>query len=122
MPKACILEIKVADMDVAWDFYCNKLGFGVQTEAYLPETLALEHDGADLILFKATKNAEIDYPHSAMSLIIFQVEDIISTAEEYKSQGIQLVEGPDEVPPGTFMAFRYPFDNVLGLMQLRSES
>ena len=118
MPSVCIIEIKIADMEEGRAFYRDKLGFQVRSENYLPNVLVLEHEGADLILHTADKPIEIDYPHSSQSLLIFQVDDIEAIAEEYRGKGVDILEAPRSSPPGTFLAFRYPFGNVHGLMQL----
>jgi len=114
-----IIEILVPDMDAGRAFYCDKLGFNVKSEDYLPSVLVLDHEGVDLILDLASKPALIDYPESSGTMAIFQVADIEATAEDYKAKDIEIIDGPRAVPPGNFLAFKDPFGNVHGLMQLR---
>lgn len=73
MPNLVILDILVTDMDAGRAFYCDKIGFKVKSEDYLPDVLVLEHDGVDLVLDLVTKPAQIDYPRSAGTMAIFQV-------------------------------------------------
>jgi predicted enzyme related to lactoylglutathione lyase len=73
----------------------------------------------DLILDLASKPAQIEYPESSGTMAIFRVEDINATAKDYRSKGIEIIDGPRETPPGIFLAFKDPFGNVHGLMQLR---
>jgi lactoylglutathione lyase len=120
MLNLIIVEILVADMETGRAFYCEKLGFKVKSEAYLPQVLVLEHEGVDLILDQAAKPAQIDYPDSSGTMAIFQTADIQAAAEDYRAKGIEIVDGPRETPPGDFLAFKDPFGNVHGLMQPRA--
>lgn len=119
MPNLCIVEIKVSDLDKGRDFYSNVLGFDVKSEAYLPNVLVLEHEGVDLILHIANKPIQIEYPDMAQSLLIFQVDDIDKTCEELKAHKVEIIDGPRDSPPGSFLAFKDPFGNCHGMMQLR---
>jgi catechol 2,3-dioxygenase-like lactoylglutathione lyase family enzyme len=121
MKSICILEIKVSDMEEARRFYCDQLGLRVKNENYLPTVLVLEHDGPDLILHTASKPAEISYPDTSMSMLIFQVDDIEALAADFKAKGITIEEGPRPSPPGAFMAFRDPFGNVHAAVELNSD-
>ncbi|TAK12072.1 MAG: hypothetical protein EPO32_09840 [Anaerolineae bacterium] len=120
MPNVCIIEIKVADMDKGRTFYEDALGMAVKMEKYLPDVLVMEHDGVDLILHVAEKPVSIDYPNSAQSLLIFAVDDIEAAAGRLRKAKAEIMDGPRPSPPGTFLAFRDPFGNVHGLMQLNS--
>ena len=123
MPNVCILEIKVTNMDEARAFYCDKLGFGIQSDAYLPETLVLEHEGPDLILFKSREPVEINFPDTSQSHLIFQVDDIEAIFKDWSAKGVKFYHSePEDTPPGRYMAFQDPFGNVHGLMELLQPS
>ncbi|KAA3648352.1 MAG: VOC family protein [Chloroflexi bacterium] len=118
MPNVCLIEIMVPDVEAARQFYCDKLGFDIRSEAYLPDVLVLEHEGADLILIKTDKPSQLDYPHEATSVLVFEVEDIHLAEKEYKSRGVEFIREIGDAPPGLFTAFRDPWGNVHGLMQI----
>ncbi len=122
MPNVCILEIKVADMQEGREFFCGTLGFKVKSEKYLPDVLVLEHEGVDLILQSASQPIEVEYPETSMSMLIFQADDIEATGQDFRRKGVEILDGPRPSPPGTFLAFRDPFGNVHGLMQLSPRS
>ena len=120
MTSVCVIEIKVADMELGRKFYTEKLGWKVKTEAYLPNVLVMEHDGVDMILHVADKPIEIDYPHSAQSLLIFQTEDAEAAHADLTAKGVDVLEPVHESPPGWAFPFKDPFGNVHMLMQLKS--
>ena len=113
MPKICVIQINVSDMEKAIDFYCNKLGFEINTKKYYPNIVELAHDGIPLILYKVQKNTVIDYPNSAQTLFNIQTENLKETLIDLKDKGVALIhEKPQKCPVGVYAAFRDPFGNV----------
>ncbi|MEK6256008.1 MAG: VOC family protein [Chloroflexota bacterium] len=121
MTKVSIIEIVVSDMDLGRAFYCDKLGFEVKSDAYLPDVIVMEHDGVDLVLSAGKQPISIDYPDTSGTRLIFEVDDIHAAHQDYLAKGIEIIDGPRDFPPGEYMAFKDPFSNVHGLTQLREE-
>jgi len=119
MPNVCVIEIKVTDIVKGRKFYTEVLDFEVTSEKYLPDVLVLGHEGPDLILHIAEEPIEITYPQSAQSLLFFQVADIHAADKKLKDNGVEIIEGPAESPPGPYLVFRDPFGNVHGLMEIK---
>ncbi len=122
MPKVCIIQINVSDMDQAIEWYCSALGFEVSKEHYnYPVAVDLVHQGCRLLLHNADRPASIDYPKVAQTLICIQTEDIASSMDDLKGKGAELIhETPQKFPGGLFAAFRGPFGNVHELVEFRS--
>ena len=120
MPRVCLIQINVTDMDVATDFYCNKLGFDVLSKKDYPNVVELVQKGIRLVLVKVTKPARIEYPNIAQTLIAIQVDDLTATLEDLKKKGVELVyDTPQKFPEGVYSALRDPFGNVHELIEYR---
>lgn len=120
MPKVCVIQINVSDMNDAIDFYCNKLGFEVRSKRYYPDIVDLVHDAIPLILYKVPKHTKIDYPNVAQTLINIQTDNLDSSLKDLKSKGVELIhETPQDCPVGVYAAFRDPFGNVHELVEFR---
>lgn len=122
MPKVCIIQINVSNIDQAMEWYCKTLGFEVSKEHYhYPIAVDLIHQGCRLLLHKAEKPTHIDYPNVAQTLICIQTDDIISSMNELRSKGVEFIhETPQDFPAGIYAAFRDPFGNVHELVEFRS--
>ncbi len=122
MPKICLIQINVSDMDKAIEWYCKTLGFEVSKEHYhYPVAVDLIHEGIRFLLHKAAKPTQIDYPNDAQTLICIQTEDIIASMNDLRSKGVELIhETPQDFPAGLYTAFRDPFGNVHELIEFRS--
>jgi lactoylglutathione lyase len=121
MPKVCIIQIGVSDMDKAIDWYSNILGFEVSKEHYYhPVAVDLVHEGCRLLLHEADKPAQIDYPNVAQTLICIQTDDLISSMSDLKNKGVEFIhETPQKLPAGVYAAFKDPFGNVHELVEFR---
>jgi lactoylglutathione lyase len=118
MPRICVIQFNVSDMDKAIDFYCNTLGFEVKTREYYPELVLLDHEGPSVLLCQVDRPTDIDYPNEAQTLINIQVEDLRKTMSELKSKGIEFIHSePQTCPAGIYAAIRDPFGNVMELLE-----
>lgn len=116
----CLVQINVTDMDVATDFYCDKLGFEVLSKKDYPNVVELVQKGFRLVLVRVAKPARIDYPNIAQTLIALQVEDLGATLQDLKKKGVELVyDAPQKFPEGVYSAMRDPFGNVHELIEYR---
>ena len=122
MPKICIIQINVSDMDQAMEWYCKTLGFEVSKEHhYYPIAVDLVHHGCRLLLHKADKPAHIDYPNVAQTLICIQTHDLAASMNDLKGKGVEFIhQTPQNFPVGVYAAFRDPFGNVHELVEFRS--
>ena len=122
MPKVCMIQIGVSDLDKAIDWYSNTLGFKISKEHYYyPVAVDLVHEGCRLLLHTAEKPAQIDYPNVAQTLICIQTDDLASSMNDLKSKGVEFIhDTPQKFPAGVFVAFRDPFGNVHELVEFRT--
>ena len=120
MPKVCVIQINVSDMDKAIDFYCNKIGFEIHSKKYYPDIVDLVNKGIPLILYKVSKVTYIDYPKVAQTLINIQTDDLEASLKDLKGKGVELIhETPQNCPVGVYAAFKDPFGNVHELLEFR---
>lgn len=118
MPRICVIQFNVSDMDAAIDFYSNVLGFRIKQRDYYPELVLLEHEGPSVLLCKVQRNAEIDYPNEAQTLINIQVDDLRKSMSELKLKGADFIHPePQTCPAGIYAALRDPFGNVMELIE-----
>ncbi len=122
MPKVCLIQISVSDLDKAIDWYSTTLGFEVSKEHYHhPVAVDLVHEGCRLILHTADKPAYIDYPKVAQTLICIETDDLTAKMKDFKSKGVELIhDTPQKFPAGVYIAFKDPFGNVHELVEFKS--
>jgi catechol 2,3-dioxygenase-like lactoylglutathione lyase family enzyme len=117
-----LVGVWVTDTDVAYDFYVNKLGFEVKTDAQMGEAgrfLELAPPGADTRLavckpFPGQTDAHV----GAFTGIAFSTDDIQATYEEYSSKGVNFTEKPTRQVWGDILAqFADPDGNVFLLTE-----
>jgi lactoylglutathione lyase len=121
MPKVCMIQIGVSDLDKAVDWYSNTLGFEISKEHYhYPVAIDLVHEGCRLLLHTADKPARIDYPNVAQTLVCIQTEYLASSMNDLKTKGVEFIhETPQKFPAGVYVAFKDPFGNVHELVEFR---
>ena len=122
MPKVCMIQIGVSDLDKAMDWYRSTLGFEISKEHYhYPVAVDLVHEGCRLLLHTTDRPAQIDYPNVAQTLICIQTDDLASSMNDLKSKGVEFIhDTPQKFPRGVFAAFKDPFGNVHELAEFRS--
>jgi catechol 2,3-dioxygenase-like lactoylglutathione lyase family enzyme len=103
----------VLDQDKAYDFYVNKLGFKVNTDATMENGFRWltvtppDQPGFEIVLFPAqgdgagfndeVKNAiKVLLEHGAMGAGVFYTPDCKATYEELKSKGVVFKSEPKE--------------------------
>jgi len=103
----------VTDQDKAYDFYVNKLGFKVNTDATMENGFRWltvtppEQPGFEIILFPATgaANGFDEEVRNALQLLldkgvmgagVFHTPDCRATYEELKAKGVQFKSEPKE--------------------------
>ena len=103
----------VNDQDKAYDFYVNKLGFKVNTDATMENGFRWltvtppEQPDMEIVLFPATGNGNgfDDDVKAALKLLldkgvmgagVLQTNDCRATYEELKAKGVEFKSGPKE--------------------------
>lgn len=117
-PRIAVVQINVTDMDAAMSFYCDVLGFGLESKKYYPSIIRLSSDNFYFILNLVSRPAAIDYPNMAQIMINIETPNIDETLSHLKSRNVDLIhQTPEICPAGRYAAFRDPFGNVLELIQ-----
>jgi catechol 2,3-dioxygenase-like lactoylglutathione lyase family enzyme len=117
-----VVEIGVHDMGLARQFYCDLLGFSIESEEHLPDFLILEHLWPKIVLFLTRDSTKIDYPNQAQTLLAFRVDDLDGLKERLVAEGVPILQ--DELKDsglGRFIAVRDPSGNVHELFQPRED-
>jgi lactoylglutathione lyase len=121
MPKVCVVQVNVADMDVAIDFYASKLGFLILDESHRPYVVVLDSGiGVPFVLNKVDQATTIDYPRVAQSMLNFSTDDLTATMNDLKQRGVNFIHHePQACPVGVYAAFTDPFGNVHEFLEIR---
>lgn len=116
--KVYSADIFVSDLDRAIDFYVNKLGFEKRTDEPMDDQghrwVEVVSKGSDvpLILAHGFGNWSPEEVGRYTGLIL-NVEDMASTYEDLKAQGVTFVSEPDSSPYGIFAEAQDPDGNTL---------
>lgn len=130
LSHACIY---VLDQDVAYDFYVNKLGFKVHTDAPMGEglrwltvappnqteleiTLMPTKSGLSLDDEKSNKLEEL-IKMGTFGFGVFDVDDCRKTYEDLKAKGVEFKGEPEEQFYGIEAVFSDPFGNWFSMTQ-----
>jgi catechol 2,3-dioxygenase-like lactoylglutathione lyase family enzyme len=125
--------IFVLDQEIALDFYVNKLGLEVRTDADLGFmrwlTVGVPGDPGREILLEVPGPPSMDpaTAEKARDLLTkgacggwlgFNTDDARGTYEDLKAKGVDLTEEPTERPYGIDFGLRDPFGNAIRVSQL----
>ena len=131
------VSIFVLDQQRAYDFYVNKLGFKVHTDAEMgpgkrwltvtpPEqadleiTLMLIDDGMMFTTESAEKMREL-VRNGTFGFGVFQCDDLRATYEELKAKGVEFTKPPTEEFYGYEALFKDDSGNWFSLGQKKAE-
>jgi catechol 2,3-dioxygenase-like lactoylglutathione lyase family enzyme len=124
-------QVWVLDQDEALDFYVNKLGLEVHTDADIEVMRWLTvnvpgHPDTEIMLLTpgpppvdeqtAAQVREL-VAKGAGSTLIFKTADCRATYEELKARGVEFTQAPEERFYGTDCALRDPFGNNIRITQ-----
>lgn len=112
-------SITVTDIDVAKDFYVNKLGFRIQVEMPLPGgnqfVMVSPIAGGSSLVFSLPMPGR---QHTPISSISFETDDVQATYDELVAGGVTFPKPPADTPWGGVEAvFEDPFGNRFMLQQ-----
>jgi catechol 2,3-dioxygenase-like lactoylglutathione lyase family enzyme len=117
MPALSALTILVPDLPAARGFYCDVLGFTVET-SYGPALVKLQHPGCALMLSQCERPAQPDYPATAQVVLGLAVADIEQELKRLQAAQVKLLfTEPQPFPAGRFLALRDPAGNVVELLK-----
>jgi catechol 2,3-dioxygenase-like lactoylglutathione lyase family enzyme len=137
MIKLSTAQLWVHDQNEALDFYTNKLGWEVRSDATLPELgdfrwLTVgppKQPDIDVVLMAIpgppvmdpeTANQVRDLTSKGFAGTVFlTTDDIQRDYNALKTQGVEFTEPPEERPYGIDCGFRDPSGNSLRLTQIR---
>ena len=123
-----ITGIHVLDQDEALDFYVNKLGLEVRTDADLgfmrwltvgvpgdpDREIMLEKPGPPIMDESTTDQVRSLLSKGAgAGWLIFSTDDVHQAHAELKAKGVELPEEPTEQSYGVDFGFRDPFGNQI---------
>lgn len=125
--------IYVLDHDSAYDFYVNKLGCTVITDAPMGDdgrwlTLTLPAQGGleiSLMAVKPGMNFSVDSAAKMRELVeagvfgfgVFQTDDVFATYEELSAKGVEFAKAPTKEFYGTEAIFKDDSGNWFSLTQ-----
>jgi catechol 2,3-dioxygenase-like lactoylglutathione lyase family enzyme len=104
--------IFVSDLAEAKHFYCDVLGFPLESEN--ENRLKFAHEGCDFIAFKCEKDASVeDYSNVARSVFVFEVASIDEALRDLRGKGVRFLHADAaENDFSRYAAFLDPFGNV----------
>ncbi len=111
--------ITVTDVNLAMEFYVDKLGFAVQVEMPLPGgnkfVMVAPPNGGSSLVFSLPGPVQT---HSPVSNISFETDDVMATYNELRAKGVEFSREPARTPWGGVEAqFVDPFGNHFMLHQ-----
>lgn len=115
--KLAMLMIVAPDLARAKAFYGATLGLALKSET--PRRLVFAQDGADLVIFKGTKDAPpAEHGASASTTFVFAVASLDAALTDLKAKGVVFLHAaPAQGEFGRYAAFFDPFGNVLELLE-----
>jgi predicted enzyme related to lactoylglutathione lyase len=139
MIKLSTAQLWVRDQDEALDFYTNKLGWELRSDATLPElgdfrwlTVGPPNQPDISVVLMAIPGPpvmDVDTAAQVRDLmskgfagtVFLTTEDCRADYEELRSRGVEFTEAPEERPYGIDAGFRDPSGNALRLTQIRAD-
>lgn len=125
MPRLHVLQINVTDMDLAIDFYCDKLGFAIRSRDYHPEIVVLADPAVPIVLFKVETLVRLEVADSGpFSIVIdMQAASLQGAIDDLRAKGVDVLhETPQDSDVGKYASIRDPFGNVLHIVRVREEA
>jgi catechol 2,3-dioxygenase-like lactoylglutathione lyase family enzyme len=131
--KMTHVSIHVLDQERAYDFYTNKLGFKVKTDAPMPDgdrwitVCPPEQPEFEIILAPITRGMYSEETvrvlkelvgKGAFGVGLFTCNDIYATYEELKAKGVEFTKTPKKEFYGTEAIFKDDSGNWFSLAQL----
>lgn len=118
MPRICVIQINVIDMDEAIEFYTRKLGFEIASRDHYPYIVKLANEAVPIILYQVEKETHFEYPNAVQTLVNIETANLRQSLEELKHQGVVVLhETPQKCPVGIYAGIKDPSGNILELVE-----
>ena len=119
--KIKLVTVLVSDIDAAHDFYANKLGLTVHTDAMIGDNRWLEFQPAgaetNLAVTKPWQEADKD-KIGVMTGLAFLTDNIDAAYEKMTAAGVHFTQAPERQPWGDAAAlFADPDGNIFCLVE-----
>lgn len=114
-----IVTLPVNDIDQAVRFYTEKLGWKKTMDVPMGKefrwvTVAPVGGQAELTLSKAGGPGSLR-PPGGFSGVVFHVEDVRQSVDEFRKQGVEITDGPRDEPWGCWGTFKDSEGNIHGM-------
>ncbi|OAB40310.1 VOC family protein [Paenibacillus antarcticus] len=117
MQRICLIPIFVSNMELAIQFYCEKLGLEVSRE-YEESIVKLKHEDIPIVLYEVGKLNQVNYPKHSQTVLGIQTDNLVDAIAELSAQGIEMIyDTPQPCFPGYYSAFKDPFGNVIEILE-----
>lgn len=125
-PKINMIQINVLDPEKSAKFYIDVLGFQLDKSKSIPGVPVLKSEqNISIILYLAIEKNLRNYPRDTGPLIVFEVENILKTKQEWEAKGVKFIEsqwaepatGIALCPFGQFIAFKDLDGNIHEVLQ-----
>jgi len=116
-----LVSIPVTDQDRALEFYTNKLGFEVETDAPFgggKRWIELKTPGGETRVVLFTPEGH-ENRIGSFSNLVFGSEDVNKAHAELRNRGVEFVQEPKTESWGTSAMFKDPDGNILMISSLR---
>lgn len=115
-----VISVGVHDMDLALEFYNEKLGVEIKSKQFFPELVELQGP-VPLILYKVEKKVEMDYLKDSITTLGFGVRNILETIISLKQKNVEFIyDEPQPFPAGVMTAIKDPSGNIIELLEFRN--
>jgi predicted enzyme related to lactoylglutathione lyase len=123
MTSVSVIGIYVDDIDKAKEFYCDKLGFEIESTYDDGCILMLKNEGPTLIL-EQVENHSPKREHGYSQIVVcIATNDIEAKSKDLKKKGIKFhFDEPRPFAAGRFMLMNDPAGNMVELLEFARES
>lgn len=124
--KIHMIQINVLDPEKAATFYIETLGFARDNSKSIKGVPVLRSgDELYIVLYLAMEKNRRKYPHDTGPLLVFEVENIYKTIEEWSLKGVKFIAsrwadpntGVAVCPFGSYIAFEDLDGNIHEVLQ-----
>jgi len=109
------IQINVTNIDLALEFYANKVGFKVKSQTLISAELI--NDGIHLHINKVSKIRANNFQEESRTSIVLHTNNLDSLITSFKTKGITSIDGKTENGVGYAAAYIDPFLNKIYFME-----
>jgi len=117
--KVSVISLGVHNMELALEFYSEKLGLKVKSKQFYPELVELKNN-VPIILYKVEDKVDLNYLKDAVTTIGFEVENVQESINELIQKNVDLIfNEPQPFPAGIMTAVKDPSGNIVELLEFK---